>query len=897
MKKIFLIFGFLGFFALESLGVDVFCNDTYNSKLELIEHNVPIGTVIISPLENFRKNFSHNGAQVRYVAKDKGYYKFNLTADNIRGEHGILNWNQVSVRFYTGFAGKMTFKIDSIDACWGEADKCKELNNSERWYTKYPSDIAGEILYYRVLSSDYSASGLSTSDKNKNYGGICYDSHLTNTTKFPNNSINVLYDQSQTYSARTYVGGDVNILIELNPNFEAAIRDIAHRFSATIIIEPLQSSIDTISGNINLSNSFTQNGKLYTQIIGKPFDLQLYKALADELDFTDRKLQLTLVNDKGEAVKFTSGSGGNVININQNKFEALNTSSIKINNIVIKNESNITPALKFKIELLDKTNNVIDTGYSDSFSARPKGYVSNLDGNTKIGGTRDQNLNDIKAIDELNNKVLGYNTMLETLNEKNIIKWTQDEKCKDGENIIEPNKITNMRIKFDSGLGSSYNVCYDNEKAIELNADNINANKCYFSYPDIGPTTINIYDDTWTAIDHDGDCIEGESGNVANSDGKIGCNIELQSDYYKFMLDKIMLKSKELSDKFSNMTYYLKDDVYTKSKERLESMMAADLKLNLNATLADGTTPKLYTKNYYAKDVNLDVTDNLTEEVYYYGVEKTADERDKFAIKIKSAEDDDTTKEKNDGKFTISKDAFYLGEASVSLKLNLGRKYNEPKAYKNITPDIFTLSGKDEDNVELEKGVVASDSEANFYYGRVFAPNYDIYANSGEVSLYYGVYFSGDESEEDKEKIKNFITSNETKTLEECKIPQLKDYYINPAFSGESTNEYLGANLTISENNAAVKENGKEKLILTYNGVEFPKTINIKITPNDEAKKYLLFDKFVPNDEKPIDTSFNATFYSLDKGGWTGSGEHGKVMDIGGENSDNAPKGNRRIDW
>ncbi|ANE35701.1 hypothetical protein CIG11343_0658 [Campylobacter iguaniorum] len=649
--------------------------------------------------------------------------------------------------------------------------------------------------------------------------------------------------------------------------------------------------------NIKITNEFDESNRLYTQIIEKPFNIRLYSNTAEnQYSYDGETAYIYLIN----AENFTP------INFKQNNkdiskidididalTDILQNKEIPINGIAIANKENgLYRNLRFRMVVIDKNKKIIGSTYSDAFSARPKGYVLNLEGNTKIGGRRYQNLSDIKAIDALGNEVLGYNTMLETLNEKNIIKWTQDEKCKDGENIIEPNKRTNMRIKFDNGLGSSYNVCYDNEKEIELNDDNINANKCYFSYPDIGPTTINIYDDTWTEIDHNDDCIEGESKNVANN-GKIGCNIELQSDYYKFMLDKIMLKSKELSDKLVNMTYYLKDDVYTKSKERLESMMAADLKLDLNATLADGTTPRLYTKNCYAKDVNIDVnvTKNLDKEVYYYGVEETADELDKFAIKIKSAEDDDATKEKNDGKFTISKDAFHLGEASVSLKLNLGREHNKPKAYKNITPDVFTLSGKDEDDVKLEESVVASDSEANFYYGRVFAPNYDIYAKSGEASVYYGVYFSGDESKEDKEKIKNFITSNETKTLEECKIPQLKDYYINPAFSGKSTNEYLGANLKISENNAAEKENGKEKLILTYNGVEFPKTINIKITPNDEAKKYLLFDKFAPKDEKPIDTSFNATFYSLDKGGWTGSGEPGKVMDIGGE------KGNRRIDW
>ncbi|WP_058893080.1 hypothetical protein [Campylobacter iguaniorum] len=749
----------------------------------------------------------------------------------------------------------------------------------------------------------------------RNFGGICYQGRLNDFKS--SNLLGKLMDGGMGIVSKNLEAGETtNILFEINQT--DVDNNDEYKVYATIEVIPYTESIENILQDIKITNEFDKNNRLYTQIIEKPFNIKLYSNIENQyLYSTDGETAyINLINAKEcYSQSFTpinfkqNNTDISKIDINTNALtNILQNKEIQINGIAIANKENsLYRNLAFRMIVMNKNKEIIDSICSDVFSARPKGYVLNLEGNTKIGGKRDQNLNDIRAIDELNNDVLGYNTELEMLAiedtnskvyEKNIVKWTQDEKCKDGENIIEPNKITNMRIKFDSGFGSSYNVCYDNEKAIELNADNINANKCYFSYPDIGPTTINIYDDTWTAIDHDGDCIEGESGNVANSDGKIGCNIELQSDYYKFMLDKIMLKSKELSDKFPNMTYYLKDDVYTKSKEWLESMMAADLKLNLNATLADGTTPKLYTKNCYAKDVNVDVTDDLAEEVYYYGVEKTADERDKFAIKIKSAEDDDTTKEKNDGKFTISKDAFYLGEASsVSLKLNLGRKYNEPKAYKNITPDIFTLSGKDEDNVELEKGVVASDSEANFYYGRVFAPNYDIYANSGEVSLYYGVYFSGDESEEDKEKIKNFITLNETKTLEECKIPQLKDYYINPAFSGESTNEYSGANLTISENNAAEKENGKEKLILTYNGVEFPKTINIKITPNDEAKKYLLFDKFVPNDEKPIDTSFNATFYSLDKGGWTGSGEHGKVMDIGGENSDNAPKGNRRIDW
>ncbi|WP_058893079.1 hypothetical protein [Campylobacter iguaniorum] len=102
MKKIFLIFGFLGLFAIQLLGVDVYCNDSPNGFLKSTNSTkYGINTI------------GHKSEDI-VTLDDRDTYKFNLFLDNMRTPHGVDNWNQVSIRIKTAFKSIVKVRITKL---------------------------------------------------------------------------------------------------------------------------------------------------------------------------------------------------------------------------------------------------------------------------------------------------------------------------------------------------------------------------------------------------------------------------------------------------------------------------------------------------------------------------------------------------------------------------------------------------------------------------------------------------------------------------------------------------------------------------------------------------------------------------------------------------------------
>lgn len=614
---------------------------------------------------------------------------------------------------------------------------------------------------------------------------------------------------------------------------------------------------------------------------------------------------------------------------------------------------------------------------SNHFTARPAKFSADIPANaTLVGGqeyySKDNQMAKIKALDINGKLVRSYNVTLDVNNDlldsvgkivkSNIVVWDTrnltGNQCRDDHNNLlvpntnNPNKSV---IKFTNGEGFIFNGCQD-KLAWEQQHGLPSTKTCFFKYPDIGPTKITIYDNIFTKVDQDRAryCTSAAANDAtvrfclpqtAYTDnrrerttiwtrcfGKLvnrelyNCNIQLDVNFYRFIISKLFADA-NIVNSDGDMTYY-SDQVYSpdgnktfglENKTDYKNFKGANLNLIIKATLEDNSTAKLYTKNCYAKDVNLQLDYDDTgvqpndftfkrdlangQDIYFYALENNVTANDDDPNIFKKVGDPYI----NNGKFYIKSDSFLYGKTTSSLKINLGREYNKAKDPKQVPSARIIFNGNDTDGVQFYKNSSsATPSFGNFFYGRVFTPDYEFTISSkndeNTIKTYYIAYCKNSCN---NPTIKSILSVDKHENFLPAYYYIFKNLNVNASnnklkyavFNGASG---LNPNLETLPNREI--KNGIEMFKVKYTEDQFPRIFTITGYFDKDIDplfpKYLIYDEYyTPSSDLPNSFMFNLRFDNNLNRNWAGYGEQGNVLGIDDKNKDRKRIGNRRIDW
>lgn len=936
MKKIF-IFMICVLFGIELYG-GVWCNND-EGKSSVEQTN---GTKNIN-------SFGTNEEDIIDLNSTAGTYKFKLIGDNINTQHGINHWDQLSLRIKTGFASKISVKITKV----------------YQYKYRISNTIKGEVSV-RNIWFKFIKSNVTNYDK-KERGGLCFNRMLNNVeaggyAKFENGIAYLPKDDT------------VNIIFEAsNPQSDTYEK---FKFEAEITVEPddRKSSLGE-NGFLIVNDQFNKDGdseNLYTQIIKRPFSVKLItnfnrnsfakdiksisvtlhsKTSGDELNDAMEKIDLSkdtineLNNKKDDSLK--------IINLD-NKFSVDNSKKKSID------YSNLYFMVRVDLEKPFK---------SDTFAARPAKFNKRASFNKKdslIGGKKyypqTGDKNDfvlVEALDDKGNVINDYNVILEnqrlefdrsanrTKNEDEFCTYYYDENGIKTLQKIEPKSLENVWIKFSEGIGTIYTKCEDD---LEFSQDNIDNKSCYFVYPDIGHTKISITDNKTTIIDEEqDDCISGSSSsNTIN--GKIGCNVQLEEvGFHTFIPSSINFVSRDILNYYDNyddenhigLTYLSKNsESYALSKTDYEISMAATLNLSIEARLADGTLPKLYSKNCYAKSIKFSLKDKKLDSRYikFYGLNpENRDENASIAIKFPTD---------NNESFWIDENTFLEGKSLTQVKMSIdktdeavdkeGRNPIIVKTSDIIIEDANEFSGdiSKVKNLEDIKNLIRNDQIAinvadiknyndktgNFFYGLLIIPDVSIdeekrkSGTEATATAYYSV-FCDDEcingvvaSEEDKDIYKNIIIKTIGEMDDRSNVPGNQGFYISKFVDDNIIKTKYkpkdnNVDVVISKIDDKETKDGWGQVELTYNPTAIVRK-KIKFIPylvKDGKETDTIATWLYPIEDTSTKDTFDVEF--APNAVWFGTGSAGQVMGIGkdynGNSTNDEQKGKRqqRIDW
>lgn len=990
MKNIFIFIMFILFGNVGLFGVDVHCNKSG----EIIEDGKIIkegksylkegNTYILGDFKN-DKNADGTSKEEIVEVPDGNTHTYELYATNIDANFIINDWDQTSIRIKAKVKSKIAVKITEVvhlPGTWLTVD------NSFVHYRFLDPAYAGET---RVM--DQAVAGNSLVVK-RNYGGICYQKRLDQFDPSAGNLYSGTKDKDEFFTVADE-GETVNVLFEIDQTLVKStlitVSTSIFRFKATITVTPIApSSVDSSTklmivndqynvkapGAVDASGNFTGDTNLYTQIVGKPFDVRVistinavnikkfyYAGLFSELDngkivpidCTYLSLYMATspyngckkeMDDLTLYFKFASALAS------MQGASPTNPISYNLDNFTIPTDRTDINYNKLFFEIqgyYDIANRNVKVR-SNYFSARPaKIVLETKDLKNELFGGKEYNSFDSTITNEIytkltalddsgKNAAASYNAKFISKSmisldksaggSKDPKKWcSYDGSEDDDKRLLNVPMVTTA--KFDKGIGKVY-----------TNYDATN-NKYYIKYPDIGHTKIYILDDDTTMIDQvNGDCIKGSTSND-KVNGKIGCNVALEANYFKFKPSSFQITRKELKNGYisddGNITFFSFGKDYGMlvdgDNPNYTDFMGGKLELDIQARLADNTVPNLYSKNCYVNDVNinfeLDKTadekkalEDAKNNVSFYGIKDRTlglDQNETYLIKIENLDTNGVLK--NDGKFKLAKNSFYAGESNVSLKINFDREYNVAKDPIRIKSSDFKINGQDTiyTSVVINDKVIAVDDDrvVDYFYGRVYSDRLEenmeeIEGESCDVDIYYGVY-CGDECQakqganEKYEFIKDTInTTDDKKDLDYARISDL-NYYKVKHFNKLRSDEFAellwksqvdGLNLKIYNRNSPKVEDSfgsieasEWKMGLWYheNDPENIFTISIK-TPN-----YMKYDKnYIGGD--PKDSSFKVKFIRDSNSNWVGSGKQGDVMGI--DEDDKLIKSKKgRIDW
>ncbi|WP_201334384.1 MULTISPECIES: hypothetical protein [unclassified Nitratiruptor] len=424
---------------------------------------------------------------------------------------------------------------------------------------------------------------------------------------------------------------------------------------------------------------------------------------------------------------------------------------------------------------------------------------------------------------------------------------------------IDKNITVALNLPSDCNASQIRNKNMDLSSSSSISFNDGQAPNILFSYPDVGEVNITITDNEWTKVDQepksDGsiDCIPNSDTNIPNS-GKIGCVL------------KTTIQKRFIPEKFDiDFTVNNFDTNFTYLSN--EQNMSAKINLTFTAALANGERAYNYTAGCFARDINFTLemnnTNQLTDGIKTLGTIMSK-------IRYFSTSDANMTNS-NDGsgigKFDSNESVFANGIANVTVDFNFERNVSQPVSPFQIKNTDFNISVQESNGWDVN--VTGADfnrsieSNATFYYGRVFAPDYITDKKSITASIYFEVY---DYNNSDP----NNIEGNES-----IATPH---WYINNQHNKKVTGEVnklklFGnpsknlTNLPIDNKNIIpIPNKGKIEIPIFYSGNIFPYHVLINIY----ASPWLIYKKFYNSFDNNDTVSFEITF--IGKTDWQGIG-------------------------
>lgn len=634
---------------------------------------------------------------------------------------------------------------------------------------------------------------------------------------------------------------------------------------------------DFIPSSKSDDGSAAFKNRLLTQIVSKPFDVYITNYGTDG----SKRVPDSPVDVKVELVDSCSATS----NLYEKNIKFNDQSEILLSNIKIdKAYSNV----KFRISYpnpVKKTNptapeNIVACENLDEFAIRPSHFSlwdTSTDAiyagtNSLVGGAIHDNI--ALAAMSPNNTSLA-NGYINNLGANEINLTPKSSATCDPTILNEENKLS---VNFN-------NI----NKAVAKILRQTSSGSVGFSYSDIGDTTLEVLDSSYTRKDqdtiHGDDCVKGSDENDPTKDpeGRVGCNIKLKGN------SRYIFNPKDIQ--ISNLKIEKDDEVtYLDS----EGVQKAKLTFDVVAKLGNNQAARLYKDGCYARatsfDIKLDrVPLNFTDNDGNAGtLAKANDELLFFEIpssNTKKSTDPSATK----WTFYVGRSSFQNGEAHGEINFNFARKINRAKNPFTVSSDDFSFSDLSDgktSSAPYTKPVTAQKTSANFYYGRVYAPYYEGPADGFFAKIYYGIYC------DDCDKA-TYLTSG---TGAWQAFPAATSWYVNPSHKVGvlKFNDFSFSNNTVLGNNISGVNNG-EQLIFVSN--QKP----VKDIAKMHANMWLIYNEF----NKDATTNDFTLKFLVPDGNWAGKtlkegsekGDVGNVVGADGNFKDLSKKTNRRISW
>lgn len=675
-------------------------------------------------------------------------------------------------------------------------------------------------------------------------------------------------------------------------------------------------SIFNIADFKAVNHNFQKNGdpeNLYTQLAGKPFKAKIAyinqnlqnneipKGPSEDLQVNVEVVEScdgkSVLAKKIDPIKFTREKG--IIELTEDK--------LLINDVypyLTFRLTYIDPAQDATVDPKDPTQTpkkkTIVNCLSDRFAVRPEkfnmyntnsnSFLNSADLTNLVGGRNYPDIGVVTVFKKDNTETVatGYTRNLDV---RTIDMGSEKGKIEDIVQII-PNPNKNCKDKISSSVlseisGNKIMAKFDTGKANFYKSGLKN-----FSYPDIGPAKLILQDSTFTLVDRASkDCITGSNSTTPNTEGKIGCDIKSSFDL-TFVPHDILISNITVSDFSNEMTY-------TSSDSNMYARVLFEAKARIDD--ANKSIAKLYTKNCYAKNINLkiDINDTIPDyKITNDGKEiKTASDLKKdllFFDDNKSSKINKISREdSNIGEYRLLSDAFSDATAigDGEIRFNFDKNITLARNPFAVDSNIFIFNNiSDADGVDGAPYVSpATITNANFYYGRTYAPNYEGPRSGFDAQVYYAIFCKG---------------CNTTKYTKITNVspPQTNNWFVNKThkdIQGEVI-EYKSANF--NDGTTKIKPQGT-----ITNGVEI---VNLESTfaPKEDVIKMNVSSWLLYNQINPLATTndFNVKFFNIATG-WGGQSldKDGKDVGVGkvisGEKFDSgkgiSERTNKRLDW
>ncbi|WP_173031282.1 hypothetical protein [Campylobacter sp. CCUG 57310] len=648
---------------------------------------------------------------------------------------------------------------------------------------------------------------------------------------------------------------------EIGLHFEGAINKCDNTNYHLIIIKKVLNKV--VNKNFN---NLGDSENTFTQLAGRSFDAKLInfnitegKNLAN-FDL-ENNIVVDAVDNATDDVKCKTAP-----NIMQDKKiftskDLEGKSIIDVKNILI-NEA--YQRVYFRISYVDKNNKVIQTSCSsDPFSVRPKElkFYNSKNGTTNfgnlVGGKGYTNIW-LQAVNNNNQITKTYSTVVNPINFSRSSAAGAPNKtdCPDS-NFAFQNQTT-LEADFKDGKGELKRV-WDGAGKIFAPEHGTN-----FVYPNVGHVLIEAKDKKWTITDQTEDCIVDNDTITENSEGKIGCDISARNDLnLLFVPNDISINNLQILNFNNGAMTYLSGDA---------TGMEATANFNITARLADNanTTATLYTRGCYARNVTFttsivgDVSDftdlqgkaindpsdrtaAVLQNILYFNQEIQDPDDSKKIInsKVKTTID-------NNGAYFADKRFFLNGTAPYTVRFNFARDIRFARNPFRITSNNFTFNNiSDTDSVAgAPYAAPLNVTNADFYYGRVYAPDYEGPATGFNANVYYGIFCNGCNPAAEPNRYPLVNATSQT-------LPQTTSWFINTAHTaiqGRVTayQPTLNTTTVTPDTTTPTIKNGIEQIRLSSTAAPAEDTIRMSVP------QWLLFN---PVDVTALTNNFNVKFY------------------------------------